>query len=159
MDALQQLRDLHLPPPPDWWPPAPGWWLLMFMTGATVIWLIWRYRLRRQRRRPYRYARGELARLAGDCRAGRLDSAAFAEAANGLLKRLLIHALNRPDLAALGGAPWLAAVEAHITDEQSREVFRRGFGTARYQPAFDTDVDALEPVVRSVIRHLEVAAA
>jgi hypothetical protein len=126
---------------------------------AAVLWLLWRHHLRRQRRRPFRHARGELARLANEFRAGRLDSAAFADAANALLKRLLIHALNRPDLAALGGAPWLAAVEAHISDEQSREVLRRGFGVARYQPAFDTDVEALEPVVRLVIQRLEVAAA
>ena len=159
MDTLQQLRDLHLPPTPGWWPPAPGWWLLGCLTLGAVIWLIWRYRLRRQRRRPFRYARSELARLGGDYRAGRLDSAAFADAANALMKRLFIHALNRPDLAALGGAPWLATVEAHITDEQSREVLRRGFGAARYQPGFDTDVDALEPVVRSVIHHLEAVAA
>lgn len=159
MDALQQLRDLHLPPTPGWWPPAPGWWLLACLTMAAVIWLIWRYRLRRQRRRPFRYARGELARLGDDYRAGRLDAAAFADAANALLKRLLMHALNRPDLAALGGAPWLANLQAHIADERSREVLRRGFGAARYQPAYDPDVGALEPVVQSLIRHLEVAAA
>ena len=159
MDALQQLRDLHLPAVPGWWPPAPGWWLLGGLTLAALIWLAWHSHLRRTRRRPFRHARVELTRLADEFRAGRLDSAAFADASNALLKRLLIHALNRPDLAALGGAPWLATVEAHITDEQSLEVLRHGFGAARYQPDFNTDVEALEPVVRLVIQRLEVVAA
>ena len=158
MDALQQLRDLHLPAAPVWWPPAPGWWLLGCLTLAAVAWLVWRYQVHRKRRQPFRHARIELANIADGYRAGTLDSAAFTDASNALLKRLLIHALNRPDLAALGGAPWLATIEAHITDEQSREVLRRGFGVARYQPEFSTDVDALEPVVRSVIQHLERAA-
>ena len=158
MDALQQLRDLHLPATPTWWPPAPGWWLLGCLVLAAITWLIWHYHERHTRRRPFRHARVELATIAQECRAGTLDSAGFTDASNALLKRLFIHALKRPDLAALGGALWLATVEAHVTDEQSREVLRRGLGVARYQPEFSTEVNALEPVVRSVIAHLERAA-
>ncbi len=158
MDALQQLRDLHLPAAPTWWPPAPGWWLLGGLALAALAWLIWRYQLRRKRHRPFRHAQAELAHMADEHRAGALDSVAFTDACNALLKRLLIHALNRPDLAALGGASWLATVEAHATDEHAREVLRRGFGAARYQRAFSADVEALEPVVRSVIQRLEAAA-
>ena len=65
MNSLDQLRDLHLPPPPGFWPPAPGWWVL----GALVLLLaaagLW-YGLRRRRANAYRRAAlaraGELAK-------------------------------------------------------------------------------------------------
>lgn len=158
MDALQQLRDLHFPPPPVWWPPAPGWWLLLVALLATIGWLARFLWARRQRRAPFRDARAELERLLAARRRGVLDAAAFADAANGLLKRLHIHALERPDLAALPSAGWLETIEAHLPDESLRRTARTAFGSERYRRGFHIDDDAIEDVTRSLIQRLESAA-
>ena len=34
--TLQQLRDIHLPPPISGWPWAPGWWILMGVIVITI---------------------------------------------------------------------------------------------------------------------------
>ena len=62
-DPLQQLRDVHLPPDPNWWPPAPGWWLLAAVVLAAVAWLIYRMVQAYQRRAPLRTARRLLKEL------------------------------------------------------------------------------------------------
>lgn len=52
MSALDQLKDIHLPPAISWWPPAPGWWLL----ATLVLGLFWwglRFALRRHRERLF----------------------------------------------------------------------------------------------------------
>lgn len=61
-NVLEQLRDIHTPPPAGFWPPAPGWWVLaalLLATIAVVAFLAWR---RHRRQAPKRAA---LARLAG----------------------------------------------------------------------------------------------
>lgn len=44
------LRDIHLPPNPSWWPLAPGWWGVALVLLAVVAFLLWRWRMHRQRR-------------------------------------------------------------------------------------------------------------
>lgn len=104
MNPLDQLRDIHTPPPPGWWPPAPGWWLLAALAlGAILLAGLWLWR--RYRRRAYRRAaRAELAALAArgeeydihalltlvrrTARAGNVESAWPALPATTLLARL-----------------------------------------------------------------------
>jgi hypothetical protein len=61
VNPLEQLRDLHTPPPPGFWPPAPGWWLiavlLVLMAGLGIFALV-------RHRRRNRYRRAALAELA-----------------------------------------------------------------------------------------------
>lgn len=52
MSALDQLKDIHLPPPVSWWPPAPGWWLLAALL-LTLFWWVFRFALRRHRQRLF----------------------------------------------------------------------------------------------------------
>ncbi len=59
---LSQLRDIHAPPPIDWWPPAIGWWLLLLfilLTLCAVIFFALRYRRKtRWRRQAFRILSG-----------------------------------------------------------------------------------------------------
>ena len=50
-DPLAQLRDIHLPPPIEWWPPAPGWYVLaLIVLGAVVGLLYYAWRIIKARR-------------------------------------------------------------------------------------------------------------
>lgn len=59
-NPLDQLRDMHLPPPPGFWPPAPGWWLLSFLIVALAVTALWWWR---RQRRANDYRRAALALL------------------------------------------------------------------------------------------------
>ncbi len=96
-NALQQLRDVHAPPPPDLWPPAPGWWLLWALGLAAIAWLTARAYRRRQRALSWRAALAELERIATDSSSG--DAPAQAQAIALLLRRLAM--LRSADAAAL----------------------------------------------------------
>lgn len=147
-DALAQLRDLHAPAPPAWWPPAPGWWMVAALAVAALIWCVRAWRQRSLRHAPFRVARAQLRELADQPSAS--DDAAFADAANALVKRVLIYGLHRPDAAALTDTQWLA----YLDECMGEPCFSAGnsavLGNARFaaQPQVDRaeltrDLDAL----------------
>ena len=35
--AIDGLRDLHLPMEPGWWPPAPGWWVIAVLMLLVLV--------------------------------------------------------------------------------------------------------------------------
>ncbi|WP_373095760.1 DUF4381 domain-containing protein [Zhongshania sp.] len=104
-NPLDQLADIHLPPPVANFPWAPGWWALLVLTvslAALSFWLWWRYRKRTAYRRA---AKMELTTLQGIT-----DDAEFARELNQLLRRVAIHARssNTSSVAGLSGAQWQA---------------------------------------------------
>lgn len=158
MDALQQLRDLHLPPPPAWWPPAPGWWLLAVLLTAVAAWLAWAWQRRRARRRPFHYAREELEQLRIARSTGSLDARGCVDGCSALLRRLFVHVLGQPEAAARTGAPWLALLDPHIDDADQRAALHAAFGDQRFRRGFGVDTARLIPATRRVIEALEKAA-
>ncbi len=105
--ALEQLADIHLPPPVPAFPWAPGWWLLLALaiTGLAALTV---YLWRRHRGRAYRRAAlTELESLAGE----RSDSA-FAQQLNQLLRRVALHSYPRSAVAGLSGERWRAFLRA-----------------------------------------------
>ncbi|WP_305804112.1 DUF4381 domain-containing protein [Stenotrophomonas sp. YIM B06876] len=129
MSARQlPLRDVHLPPAPDWWPPAPGWWLLFaaLLVGLAVrVFFSWRRR-RRQRRWQGLF---DAALHDAETPAARLA------AASGMLRR----AAKRIDAAAanLQGDAWL-----QFLDGTKRQDFSRGDGRLLLEGGYRRQVDA-----------------
>lgn len=92
MNPLDQLRDMHLPPPPGLWPPAPGWWLLIALVLVLGIAGIWWWL---RRRRANRYRREALAMLA--------------QTPEGELSLpFLLQLLRRTALSANPDSPWIS---------------------------------------------------
>lgn len=101
-EVLQQLNDIHTPPPADWWPLAPGWWILAaLLIGAVAVTgvLLWR----RQRRLAPR--RAALARLARYPSPESPDPAWFA-GLNRLLKEAALARHPGEQPAGLSGDQW-----------------------------------------------------
>ncbi len=99
------LRDIHAPPPPEFWPPALGWWVLALLLISIAVFaslkLYRRYRLYRRRRRILH----ELDRLRGAD--ARRDSAEFITAVSTLLRRVALLRFARRRVAPLSGSDWL----------------------------------------------------
>ncbi len=105
-DALNQLRDIHMPEPVSWWPMAIGWYLLiafiLIITGLVSYKLYRRYMNHR--------AKHQALRLLADYRRdyekeknSQLISARLSE----LLRRVALAYYPRARVAALTGDEWI----------------------------------------------------
>ena len=125
-DPLQQLRDVHMPADPSWWPPAPGWWLIAAAAIALLVWLTFKLLQAWQARAAIREARtihlNNLARF----QEGEIDEKRYTDITNELLKRLLVVAMGRTQLAPLSGQAWLEALD----DPSQSDQFTAGPGSA-----------------------------
>lgn len=150
--ALQQLRDIHLPPPVSWWPPAPGWWALLLLAAglATGLYL---WRRRREQGRWRRHALAELERLRQLHAAKQAAPAAVVGALSTLLRRVALSRFPRSDVAALHGEDWLAFLDRTLGQETLfRSERGRILATLPYQPADEIDRQVLPDLMALVER-------
>jgi len=104
-DALQGLRDIHLPGPVPFWPPAPGWWLLAVLVVLLLVLAGWLWK--RYRRMAYRRAALlELQQLRQALAHGQEDTPIIVGLSI-LLRRVAISRYGRQQVAALSGTAWL----------------------------------------------------
>jgi hypothetical protein len=104
-EALQGLRDIHLPDPVPFWPPAPGWWMLALSIVLLLVIAVWLWK--RHRRTAYRrVALKELRSLRQALANGQAGSPIIAELSI-LLRRAAITRYGRQQVAALNGTAWL----------------------------------------------------
>lgn len=115
MNPLDQLKDLHLPPPPGWWPPAPGWWLVALLIVSLVVAgaLVWR-----KRRRANLYRRLALAELQEI--AAHSDNPQFLPDLIALLRRTARAANSASEWIGLGAPQLLAQLEQFSAGKNAR---------------------------------------
>jgi hypothetical protein len=153
-ESLQQLRDIHLPPPPGWWPPAPGWWLVGLLAAAACAWLIWRVRMMVRRRRPLRQARRLHAQMFQRLQDGEISGRDYVHQCNELLKRVLIHGLGEDAARRVSGAAWLDLLDAHMGETAFSEGPGAVLGNARFRPEVQVDASAVHARVESLLARL-----
>lgn len=145
-----QLRDIHLPPPPDFWPPAPGWWLLaaiLVLVIAWILFLLWRRaRLQRAQRR--------LLALLDELDLTRKHEPRKLAELSMLLRRIALMHYPRQEVAGLTGESWL-----HFLDSSGGDGgFTRGPGRVLadgpYMPDLPGEYDpvGVSALVRNWIR-------
>ncbi|MDX1345236.1 MAG: DUF4381 domain-containing protein [Sedimenticolaceae bacterium] len=103
-----QLRDIHLPPPPDFWPPAPGWWFvaaILVLLVAWILFLLWR------RARLQRAQRRLLALLDELDLTGKHEPRKLAQLSI-LLRRIALMHYPRTEVAGLTGEAWLRFLDS-----------------------------------------------
>lgn len=110
-DPLAELKDIHLPAPPDLWPPAPGWWLLGIATallvayGLYVLYNLWRANA---------YRREAITELDSYFANERSEDKQLLTSVNALLKRVALSRFPRMDVAKLSGESWVAFLDSKI---------------------------------------------
>lgn len=106
VDALAQLKDIHLPPPVGWWPLAPGWYVLMVFIFILIAVLTAALYKRHLNARPKKHALALLktysAQYEKDHNA-QLASARISE----LLKRVALVYFPRHQVASIHGTTWI----------------------------------------------------
>jgi hypothetical protein len=140
--ALDALRDIHLPPPPAWWA-MPEIWAAAVLVAIAAAW----YAYRMLRHRLLRKALRELSILAAaHARDG--DAAGLARGLSQLLRRHAIACFPQAGIEGLAGNDWLVFLDTH----GGNDAFTRGAGTVLetlpYQAAGSVDAEALVGAVR-----------
>lgn len=151
---MNGLRDIHEPLPPGWWPPAPGWWLVALLLVVAFAWALRRALRQRRLTAPYRAARGRFAVLERRRAAGEIEPRAFADAANALLKGLLVEAEQRADAVRASGDAWLALLRERCRDGAFTNAPGRLLGDDRFRRTLDGDADELAALLRRTLDRL-----
>lgn len=137
-EALNKLRDIHLPEPVSWWPPAIGWWILMLLLVFFAILFARRVLIKRRRLAPLKAAVAAVDEL---------DSAYLATGDTGrlvqdlsvLLRRIALTLETREQVASLGGEAWLQHLDTLAGDTHFHTDLGRALLLAPYE--LDPEVD------------------
>lgn len=121
------MTNLLQPSAPDvvpWWPPAPGWYVVSALIIVGLLWFGWRM-FQRWLANAYRR---EALRLVGTI----AETGAAAELPE-ILKRTVLSAFPRADVASLSGDAWLEFLDVTLgttefTSGPGRPLADLGFG-------------------------------
>ncbi|NCF44507.1 MAG: DUF4381 family protein [Proteobacteria bacterium] len=141
-DPLATLRDIYLPPQPQWWPPAPGWWLLAILLCAAAYWTLRRAYAYWHANRPLRAARKIIDTLIDEEPHATSSDALLTNQCNEVLKRVLVVALKIQPLAKASGADWLQALDTLGDCSEFTHGAGQALGEARF--AADVTINRLE---------------
>lgn len=149
VEALNNLRDIHMPPPVSAWPPAPGWWIALGLVMVVAAMALVFIRQRRLRHR--RVALNELNRLLVDFKRDG-NSTMLVSGLSMLVRRVTLSRFERPRVAGLSGEKWLAFLD----ETNGSDAFTKGPGrvliTAPYKPKHPVDVEQLITLVEGWIK-------
>lgn len=144
------LRDIHLPPEPEWWPPAPGWWVLAVLLLIALVLFArwWQRRWRRQARRAALRAQFDRAAVIDD------PSARVAAISELLRRAARVHAAHS---AQLQGADWLRFLDGGNVEAEFSNGPGRILVDGPYRPRLEVQqADALVlPARRRFLQLLE----
>ena len=138
-ELLLELRDIAPPPEPPWYLLAPVEWLGLALGLSLLVWI--GYRRGQKRARRHIAAAGAELDAIRSRHAARADPPALVRDLADWLKRVVLQAYPRREVAALSGESWLAFLDAAAGDSSFSRGAGRVFGAAQYRSRVDFDVD------------------
>ena len=135
VDALDKLKDIHLPSDVPWWPLAPGWWILLalfFLMFALVIYLY----IRSQRPSHQEIIIEQALELLDELQEQSLNPKALITELSALLRRSAISLYGREKVANLAGEKWLLFLDQY----GATQAFSNGVGQAFADQPYRADV-------------------
>lgn len=149
---LSQLRDIQAPPVSLI--PAPGWWILLAVLALLLV-LVYQFYKRYQKRGWQREARATLSRLRTE--ADERPVAKSLSALSRLVRRVVLAARPREEVASLSGKAWLDELD----DICGKPLFKDDFGKlleqGPYQPSPQLSSDDLQALMDVVAELIEAA--
>ncbi len=122
---LQQLRDVHAPPPVGWWPPAPGWWVLCALILVSLAYLAYRFWRARRARAWKKHALTQFTRLSQQYQS--TGSAETLTEIIMLIKLSLARAKQSEHYLSLSGEDWRCCLEHEFElDEVALDTLTQG---------------------------------
>jgi len=138
-NALQQLRDIHLPVSAGWWPPAPGWWLLAAAGLLCLVLAVRGWQRWQQRNRRWQTVQRELAALRAQSQTQLQNSPAWFSRLNALLKRVARDIYPLQPIVALSGDDWVAFLQHSSANAVEAEDLVATMVNACWQPHSSCD--------------------
>ncbi|MEH6355085.1 MAG: DUF4381 domain-containing protein [Marinobacter sp.] len=133
-NALQQLRDIHLPAGAGWWPPAPGWWWLAAAGLLCLVLAVRGWQRWQRRNRRWQAVQRELAALRTQSQTQLQKSPAWFSQLNALLKRAARDSYPLQSVAALSGDDWVAFLQHSSGDNAAEADLVTTMVSACWQP-------------------------
>ncbi|MCE3045065.1 DUF4381 domain-containing protein [Legionella sp. 16cNR16C] len=105
-NALENLRDIHLPEAIGWWPLAPGWYILLILVLLLFAGGLYYFIEYQKNSKPKRHALKLLAQYQEEYqRSG--NSQLASSRVSELLKRVALVYFSRETVASLQGEEWI----------------------------------------------------
>ncbi|MFT7365497.1 MAG: hypothetical protein ACI9OW_000377 [Marinobacter psychrophilus] len=142
-NALQQLRDIHLPLSAGWWPPAPGWWLLAAAGSLCLVLAVRGWQRWQQRNRRWQTVQWELTALRAQTQTQTQtqlqNSPIWFSRLNALLKRVARDIYPLQPIVALSGDDWVAFLQHSSANAVEAEDLVATMVNACWQPHSSCD--------------------
>ena len=106
LDALAQLKDIHLPQAVGWWPLAPGWYMLLLLLILVMMTSIFWVNKKRKQSKPKKQALKLLSIYLDNFKQDHNASLASARISE-LLKRVALVYYPRQKVASMHGEAWI----------------------------------------------------
>lgn len=149
---LQDLRDVHLPPPISLWPPAPGWWITFGLVLMGVMLCLWILRNRR-RKQSCRLAMNELHAIKQHYDTHR-DDQWLIQRLSVMIRRYAIATFPRTEVAGLVGISWLQFLDRSGRTNQFTDGVGHLLSAGPYQQQAAVSAAELVPLVEQWIQQV-----
>lgn len=140
--ALQQLKDIHLPPAIAMWPTAPGWIMLYIIIIALLGYAVYGRYQTRKRRQIIKYALQQLSQLQ-TLSHHNPDNINIAAEISTLIRRTALYYFPRDAIAGLSGQDWLKFLNDSVQTTQFTEASGQLLIDAPYRQNHQTDMAPL----------------
>lgn len=147
-DALEQLKDIHLPSDVSWWPLALGWWVLLalfFIMMATALYLY----IRSLRKTKRELVIEQSLLLFHHIQQQSLNPKELLMELSELLRRTAISLYGRDVTANLAGNEWLEFLNKH----GASKAFTEGVGQAFRDQPYRPEVKYNRPALLGLTNH------
>lgn len=139
---LQQLKDIHLPPPIHMWPIAPGWIIVYLLVLFVVGYSVYAWYRRRNDQRTINYALRQLDQLQTLITHNPHHINIAAEVSI-LIRRTALHYFKRDSIAGLAGKEWLTFLNESGCTTQFTSTTGQFLIDAPYRKNNKTDIEPL----------------